>query len=150
MATSKNSTTKVRFSAKTFAAGVAKSTGSAIVSTLSSYAPYTTDVMSSLASGAADTAKFVKDNNPFKRSKNKDPMMRRIMNDANDVFDNVRDDFISGDMSFAGTKEVLNSFTSKYGEDEWDVDDDDPFADDSDSSSSSYNTFDAKTYADGI
>ena len=147
MATPKNSTTKVRFSAKTFAAGIAKSTSAAIISTLSSYAPYTTDTISNLASSAADTAKFVKENNPFKRSKNKDPMMRRIMNDANDVFDNLHDDFITGDMSFSGTKEVLDSFTDKYGDDEWETDDDDPFADDGDSS---YNSFNAKTYADGI
>ena len=62
-------TTKVRFSAKTFAKGVAKSTGAAITATLTEHTPFIASTLQDTMSTASEAATFVKENNPFRRNK---------------------------------------------------------------------------------
>ena len=148
-----NSNTKtVRFSAKTFASGVAKSTGSAVKAVLSDYAPFMTGTIENTVESANDAATFIKENNPLRRNKNKDPLLRKIINSTSTVLSGVKSDFFTGDLNFTGTTKIISDFASKYtGDDDWGFDDN-PFEDldDSANDSSPFNNFDAKTYADGV
>ena len=143
-------TTKVRFSAKTFAKGVAKSTGAAITATLTEHTPFIASTLQDTMSTASEAATFVKENNPFRRNKNKDPLLRKIINESGNVFNQVRNDVFEGDLSFQGTNKMIADFSDKYSDDSWD--DDNPFADFEEGSDNDnpFGDFNAKTYADGI
>ena len=120
MAGGKKNSHTVIANVKEFSKNALSTTNRAIKTTISTYSPFISASLMNASTAAFDVSRFVKENNPLMRNKNKDPYVRRAINRASDAFQTSLNELRQGHLSFEETRNEISDYINENTESEWD------------------------------
>ena len=142
--------TTINFNPIKFAGGLTKSFVSATMQSISSYMPFTSDVLSDASDKVFNIKQYIAENRPDRTSRNESGVLRMMANKTLNASRTFLSDLSHGDISFAQTRQGMIGYLKKNTQSEFDFDFDFDFDDEDNESAPEERQFTVEDYAEGV
>ncbi len=110
----------INFNPVKFTGNVAKTFVSATTQVISSYMPFTSDIISGASDAIFEIKHYVADNRPDRNNRSESSLLRSFANRSRDAAKLLISDISSGDLSFETSRNAIGDYLSRYKKDEFD------------------------------
>lgn len=142
--------TQINFNPAKFVSGVAKSMSAAMSMTISSYMPFTSEMIQDASDAVFNVQSFIAENRPDRNSRNESGTLRMLTTKTLNASRTFLSDLSHGELSLARTREGMSNYLKKNVKSEFDFDFDFDFDDEDNESMPEENSFTAEDYAQGV
>lgn len=142
--------TTINFNPIKFAGGLTKSFVSATMQSISSYMPFTSDVLSDASDKVFNIKQYIAENRPDRTSRNESGVLRMMANKTLNASRTFLSDLSHGDISFKQTRQGMIGYLKKNTQSEFDFDFDFDFDDEDNGSAPEERQFTVEDYAEGV